>query len=131
MSTDAEPSHKPPEPAVQLPASHKPIAEVLARGTDASPPLPVDESAAALELTLQREMDARREERFYWILACVLLIDFAMFPHTPWLGILCTFMLEVVALIGLAQQLGNERISILLDYLFHQICEKIGLGRSN
>ncbi|HWK96228.1 MAG TPA: hypothetical protein VNR39_12480 [Pseudolabrys sp.] len=125
MSISAEPV---PEAS---PTSTASVAIVLDKGADAKPPLPVDESAAALELALQREVDDRREERFYWILVSVVLADMAMFPHMSWVSVVCTFLLEVITLIGLAQKLGNEKISILLDYLFHQICEKIGLGGKN
>lgn len=127
MNTGAEPSPKsPPEGDVKLPAT-RPISEVLNRGADATPPLPVDESAAALELRLQREIDGRQEERFYAIAIGTMLIDMFAFEHLPWIGIICIFLLQLVILLGLAKRLGNEHATILLDYLFRQICEKIGL----
>jgi hypothetical protein len=126
MNIGAEPSPAPTDAdTVRLPAP-KPISEILEAGSDARNPSPVDESAAALEIALQREMDSRREERFYWILFCTILADMAMFPHMTWIGIICIFLLEVVALIGLAKRLGSENVSILLDHLFYSICEKLG-----
>jgi hypothetical protein len=52
-----------------------------------------------------------------------------MFQHIPWVGIVCIFLLELVILLGLAKRLGNEHVTILLDYLFYKLCERIGLGK--
>jgi len=128
MSTGVEPSSEPPEGS-STPAVKKPFSEVIARGADALPPLPVDESAAALELRLQKETDGRNEDRFYAFAFGTVILDMAMFQHLPAIGILCVFLLEIVILLGLAKRLGNEHISILLDYLFHKLCERIGLGK--
>jgi hypothetical protein len=128
MSTGADPSRDLTETGSTTPAS-KPISEILARGTDASPPLPVDESAAALEQQLQKETDGRQEDRFYSIAIGTVLIDMAVFQHLPWIGIICIFLLELVILLGLAKRLGSEHVTILLDYLFHKLCERIGLGK--
>lgn len=120
-----------PEPSQgsTTPAVNKPFSEIIARGADALPPLPVDESAAALELRLQKETDGRQEDRFYGIAIGTVLIDMAVFQHLSWIGIVCIFLLELVILLGLAKRFGNEHVTILLDYLFHKFCERIGLGK--
>ena len=128
MSTSADPSRDLTETHSVTPA-FKPISEILARGADANPPLPVDESAAALEQQLQKETDGRQEDKFYSIAIGTILVDMAMFQHLPWIGIICIFLLELVILLGLAKRLGNEHVTILLDYLFHKLCERIGLGK--
>ncbi|MCW5693089.1 MAG: hypothetical protein KIT48_12060 [Pseudolabrys sp.] len=128
MSTANEPSPAPAEIGGTVPGK-KSISDILARGADAVPPLPVDESAAALELRLQKETDGRQEDRFYAIAIGAVLADMAVFQHLSWIGVVCIFLLELVILLGLAKRLGSEHVTILLDYLFHQICEKIGLGR--
>ena len=129
MSTEGEPSPELPKTGGSPPAN-RPLSEVLTRGADASPPLPVDESAAALELRLQKEMDGRQEDKFYSIAIGAVLIDMAVFQHLPWVGIISIFLLEIVILLGLAKRFGSEHVTILLNYLFYQICEKIGLGRN-
>lgn len=126
MSIGEGPSQEPPRDSGALPAT-KPISEVLSRGADALPPLPVDESAAALETRLQREMDGRQEDRFWAFAIGAILLDMAVFQHLSWIAIICIFLLEIVVLLGLAKRLGNEHATILLDYLFHQFCERIGL----
>jgi|SRR5882724_4284525 len=127
MSTGPEPPPNQPEGAGP-PAVTKPFSEVIARGVDALPPLPVDESAAALELRLQQEIDGRQQDKFYSIAIGTVLLDMAVFEHIPWIGIVCIFLLELVILLGLAKRFGNEHVTILLDYLFHKFCERIGLG---
>jgi hypothetical protein len=129
MSTEGEPSPEPPK-AGGSPPANKPLSEVFSRGADASPPLPVDESAAALEQRLQKEMDGRQEDRFYAIAIGTVLIDMAVFQHLSWVGVVCIFLLELVILLGLAKRFGSEHVTILLEYLFHQFCEKIGLGKN-
>ena len=131
MSTGDDPNQElPPETGGTLPAV-KTISEVLGRGADDTPPLPVDESAAALELRLQKETDGRQEDRFYSIAIGTVLVDMAVFQHLSWIGIICIFLLEIVILLGLAKRLGSEHVTMLLDYLFHQMCEKIGLWPKN
>jgi len=89
-------------------------------------PTKVDESAAALELALQKEADERREERFYWICGTTVLIDIASFPHIGWIGIICIFVLEIAILFGLARKYADEKIAIALERILISICEKFG-----
>jgi hypothetical protein len=126
MSIGDEQSQKsPPETGATVPATRT-ISEVLSRGADALPPLPVDESAAALEARLQKELDGRQEDRFYAFFAGTILIDMAMFQHLPWIGTICIFILEIIFLTGLAKRLGNEFVTILLSRLFHRALSWIG-----
>lgn len=124
MSTDSGPPNQPDQPA--LPAPAKPISDILRRGTDAIPPLPVDESAAALEQRLQKEIDGRSEDKFYFIAFGVILIDAIIFKDQSWVSIVCIFLLELIVLLGLAKRLGNEHVSILLEILFHRVCRLLG-----
>lgn len=127
MSTADDP--RPNQTDSQTSPANKPIAEVLGRGVDSPRPLPVDESAAALELRLQKETDGRQEDRFYGIAIGTVLVDMAVFPHLSVVGIICIFLLEIVVLLGLARRLGNEFITILLSHLFHKLCERLGMGK--
>ncbi|WP_445490262.1 hypothetical protein [Rhodopseudomonas sp. RCAM05734] len=129
MSTSDDPSREIVKTG-ESPSTTKPISEILARGTDASPPLPVDESAAALEQRLQKETDGRQEDKFYAIAIGTVLLDMAMFQHLSVIGTVCIFVLEIIILLGLAKRLGSEHVTILLDYLFYQLCKWIGLGKS-
>ncbi|MDE2468928.1 MAG: hypothetical protein KGL35_09335 [Bradyrhizobium sp.] len=84
------------------------------------PPQPVDISAAALEAALRKG----REERFYWICACVVLMDLATFPHLGIVAIICVFLIELLVLAVLARRYADERIVIALDRIVASIWKK-------
>lgn len=128
MNTGDERSREPPPDYLGTVPAPAPNYEILNRGSDAAASQPVDESAAALESRLQKELDGRQEDRFYGLLIGTVLLDIIAFEHLPWVGIICVFLLQLVILLAIARRLGSEHITILLDYLFYQLCEKIGLG---
>lgn len=76
-------------------------------------------AVARLESDLQKERDERKEERFYWIAGLVMVGNVPIFAGMPsaWLC-LPIFLLEVVILIGLADKLGVDRVSVLLEKLY-------------
>lgn len=115
MSIDTEPSVL-TEPA-NMRASAKP--DVLAPGTEAAPPL------AALEAALQKELDERRHERFYWICACVVLMDLAAFPRLGIVAIICVFLLELFGLAALASKYADERIVVAIDRIVASIRKRV------
>lgn len=82
-------------------------------------PTPTDDVAAKLESDLQRERDSRREERFYWIMALVIVGNVPIFNtfSSAW-ALLPTLLLEIVILIGLADWLGVDRVKVLLERLY-------------
>jgi hypothetical protein len=110
MSIDTEPSDL-TEPA-NLRASARP--DVLAPGTE-----------AALEAALQKEMVERRQERFYWILACVVLMDLAAFPSLGVVAIICVFLIELSGLAVLARKYADERIVAAIDRIVASIRNKV------
>ena len=79
----------------------------------------------------KRKLTADKKIEFYSIAIGTVLVDMAVFQHLSWIGIICIFLLEIVILLGLAKRLGSEHVTMLLDYLFHQMCEKIGLWPKN
>ena len=85
-----------------------------------------DEGADALERALESEKDSRREERFYWILALIVVFDVASFQHLSWAHSFLVFLLEIIGLIGLAKGLGVDVVVVLLERLY----SRIGLTRS-
>jgi hypothetical protein len=131
MSQESDQSSFPIETSSQSttpvlrPKPHNDFTDIVER----THPTKVDESAATLELRLQKEADGRNEDRFYAYAIGTILLDMAMFQHLPVVGILCVFVLEIVILLGLARRLGNEHVTILLDFLFRKLCERIGLWK--
>jgi hypothetical protein len=82
-------------------------------------PTPTDNVAAKLESDLQEERDSRKEERFYWILALVIIGNVPLLNafSSDW-ALLPTFLLELVLLIALADWLGVDRVKVLLEKLY-------------
>nr|WP_249788950.1 hypothetical protein [Bradyrhizobium sp. BRP19] len=98
---------------------------VIVRQTPSAPNV-IEKSAAALEAALQKEADERREERFYWICACIALIDLATFPHLGFVAVICVFLIEILALAALARKYADENIAIAIDKIVASICDKFG-----
>ena len=80
-----------------------------------------DEEAAALEEALESVYDSRREERFYWILALVVIFDVGSFQHLAWMPSILIFLLEVIGLIGIAKWLGVDAVVVLLERTYSRI----------
>lgn len=89
------------------------------------PPSATDNVAARLESDLQQERDARREERFFWIMVLVIVGDIPLFnAMTSTWAMLPVFLLELILLIGLADWLGVDRVKVLLEKLYARWLEK-------
>lgn len=84
----------------------------------------VNEIIANYELKLEEIVDSRNEERFFWVLALVILIDVAIFQVLPWYAAMMIFLLEIILLIGLASHLGVDRVVVLLSRLFDKYMSK-------
>jgi hypothetical protein len=86
-----------------------------------APVEPVDITAATLADNLQKEIDARKTERFFWIFACSMLayvIAVKMMESATATAAL--FVLLVVFLLGAAAWLGVDHVVILLDRVLAQ-----------
>ena len=82
-------------------------------------PTATEKSAAHLEADLQNEREARKEERFYWILSLVIVGSVPLFKAVePSWALLPVFLLELILLIGVADWLGVDRVKILLERVF-------------
>ena len=80
-----------------------------------------DEGADALEKALESEQNNRREERFYWILALIVVLDVASFQHLAWTPSVLIFLLEIIGLIGMAKWLGVDVVVVLLERIYSRI----------
>lgn len=82
---------------------------------------PEDESpkllAAKSELEADDEeiADVRREERFLWALACLILFDIVVFREfQTWSGPLVIGLMELIFILVLAKRMGVEEIATML-----------------
>lgn len=79
-------------------------------------PTKYDQLVEELQESLTNERDARREERFVFIVVCVLLFNVVFFTVMPSFGgPLALLVLELLVLVPLAKRMGMQEIAQLLD----------------
>ena len=89
---------------------------------------PRDEEIDRLSSQLDHEKDARKEERFLFVVVTVLLLDVVFFSVMPtWTGPLALLILELIILAPLAARMGREDIKLL----FMRILDRIASEGSN
>jgi len=80
---------------------------------------------AQLESKLETERDGRKEERFFWIFVLIIVLDMGAFQRLGiWQAILI-FLLELPALILLANHLGVDIAVNLLNWLLRKFMDKL------
>ena len=101
------------------PHERKPAFKVAAAEED-------EEAAAqnALANELERERDARKEERFLLVVALVVVSDAFMFSNIQnWAGALVVGIIELVGLAVLARKWGVEEVSQFLAMFFQRVAD--------
>lgn len=81
-------------------------------------------AAAAGELgdDVERAIDSRSEERFIWIMVCIILFDCLIFMHMEsWSGPLVIGIIQLVLIIALAKKLRVDQIAGLLTRFMHRV----------
>ncbi len=77
-----------------------------------------NEQIQALQEDLAKEQDARKEERFVWLLISIILLNITFFTSMQsLLGPLVIGAFELVLLVIIAQRMGKEEIVQLIDRL--------------
>lgn len=78
-----------------------------------------------LQEQLTHEKDARREDRFMFIVVAVLLLDVTFFSVLPnFGGPLALFVLELLILIPLARRMGMEEIARICGQVIDRMAGK-------
>lgn len=86
-----------------------------------------DDALAALGERLQAEKDARMEERFIWVVACVILIDVIWLRTSPNPTFpIVILILELVALLIIARRMGVNDFVKLMDRILYGFAYKSG-----
>ncbi len=81
-----------------------------------------DSQIDALQKKLDYERDARREERFIYIVVLVILLDIVFFSIMPSFGgPIALLILELLILIPLAKRMGMEEIATILDNVLNRV----------
>lgn len=87
----------------------------------------VDEQIFELQEHLERERDARKEDRFVFIVVVVLLLDIVFFSvMTTFGGPLALLVLELLILIPLARRMGMQEIAQILSSVIDRLAGKSG-----
>ena len=84
-----------------------------------------DEQISELQERLTEERDARKEDRFVFIVLIVLLLDVVFFTVMPTFGgPLALIILELLILIPLAKRMGMEEVAQILSRVLHRVADK-------
>ena len=94
-------------------------------GDDSPQNLKLDAAKAELEEKIQEERDARNEERFVWVVVCVILVDVLWFRNASNAAIpVVVLILEILIFFVLARRLGIEKLERLFESLIHSFGRK-------
>lgn len=81
-----------------------------------------DDQIERLQQRLNYEQDARREERFIYIVVLVILLDVVFFSIMPSFGgPISLLILQLLILIPLAKRMGMEEIASILDRVLNRV----------
>lgn len=92
---------------------------------DGAPDSKKDSALASLEERLQDEKDARMEERFIWIVVCVILIDVVWLRTSPNATFpIVILILELIALLVIARRMKVNDFVRLIDRILYGFGQK-------
>lgn len=84
-----------------------------------------DEQISELQEKLAHERDARREDRFVFIIVAVLLLDVVFFTVMPSFGgPLALLILQLLILVPLAKRMGMEEIAQVVSRVLDRMAGK-------
>lgn len=82
-----------------------------------------------LQKTLSKEKDSRKEERFFYFLSLIILLDIIFFTFLPsWPGPIILLILQLLVLIPLARRMGLDEVIKLWDQLL-DVLARIARGK--
>lgn len=85
---------------------------------DVDEPSKKDELIESLQTSLQQEIDARREERWIWLVAILVVFDSMVFSQMEtWTGPLMIGLIEIIALIAAGRRWQMDHIWTLTEKL--------------
>lgn len=86
-----------------------------------------DETLASLESALDKEKDGRREERFYFCCAIVLLINMiGLRDMQTWSSPIIIGVGELALLVCLSQKFGVDRLAEVANKIMAAIIRRLG-----
>lgn len=82
---------------------------------------PAEQALAEMQKALEAEKDARREERFFWLMLVLIVADMYAFTHMAnWSGPIIIGLLEFVLVIAVARSWGMDVIYTLTEKIINK-----------
>lgn len=123
MSTES--GNKQPAPPTQLEPPSKASAFFTVTG-----PHQKDEALEIIQKKLEGQIEARKEERFYWVSGLCITVDIFMFPQMQtWSAPVCIALLELLVLISLGRRWGVDHIWTITEKLIDKWDGRLGKGK--
>ncbi|MGR3724512.1 hypothetical protein [Abyssibius alkaniclasticus] len=99
------------------------IEKAFAKDTDTDQALV--EKIDALEKSLEREQDGRREDRFVCLLIVFMLLDILLLNGAVNMSVgIIVFVLQLVFLLVVAKRMGVEQIAGILDRILNTFAKR-------
>ncbi len=76
---------------------------------------PDKDNVMSLTDQLQKEKEDRKQERFILVLVIVILFDSFWFAYLDWGGVIAILILEIIALMVVAEKLGISSVLLLIN----------------
>jgi len=85
------------------------------------------EQVSDLQEQLEKERDARREDRFVYLTLLTILLDVVFFSVMPNLGgPIALLVLELLILVPLAKRLGMQEVAQIISGVLNRVAGKAG-----
>lgn len=98
--------------------------KVSIRVSDNNPNRKLAEANDELGNDVEASLNARGEERFAWLLCCIILFDcFAFSNMSNWTGPIVIGIMQLVLIIGLARKLRVEEIGKMLSRFMDRVSD--------
>ena len=108
------------KPATRKPKSTKQFQDIVSSEVTKK-----DQQLSELQERLTSEQDARKEDRFVFIVLIVMLLDVVFFTIMPTFGgPIALLILQLLVLIPLANRMGMQEISQLLSRVLDRMVSK-------
>jgi hypothetical protein len=92
--------------------------------SDEPPPHPLEAAVEKLEQRLEEAVDDRYEERFLWVIVCLVFVDALIFSHMDnWTGPIIIGIFEFVAILVLARRWRIEEVPQILAKFLDRAAE--------
>ncbi|RXF67116.1 hypothetical protein [Hansschlegelia zhihuaiae] len=92
-------------------------------------PSKLEEALEAVQQELVEERDSKKEERFVWLMALMLVFDAFMFKDmTTWAGPISIITVQILMMVALGRKWGMDHIWTITEKIIQKWDGKFGRG---